>query len=740
MVTGNQRIEEATVRSYMALSPGDPITPARIDQSLKTLFNTGLFADVSIRQDGASLIVSVVENPIVNRVAFEGNDALDDEELRVETQLRPRVVFTRAKAQADVQRLLELYRANGRFAADIEPKIIQQDQNRVDVVFEITEGALTGIRRIAFVGNRAFSDSTLRGEIATSESAWWKILSSTDTYDPDRLAFDREQLRRFYLSEGYADFQVISAVAELTEDQQDFFITFTVEEGEQYQFGEVSVSSEIVDIDAQELQDRLRFATGDTYDASAVDKAVDAITVTLQERGYAFAEVRPRVRKNSDTNTIDLVIEVREGPRVYVERIDIIGNLRTLDRVIRREFRLAEGDAFNRTLLDDARKNLRALDFFSSVRIDEQPGSLPDRANVRVEVEEKSTGELSFGLGFSSTDSFLGDVALTERNLLGRGQFLRLRASLSGTQQQYEIRFREPKVFDRDLSAGFDLFRVETDYQSESSFDQKSTGIALQAGFPLSDNWRLAPRYRFSVDEIFNVPVTASAIIRDSEGEFANSSLGYELTYDILNDPIDPTGGFRFSFEQDFSGLGGDVRMLKSRASAVYFREVLEDVVTSFAVEGGAIYPFGGYDPRTTDRFFIGGSDFLGFERSGLGPRDTASVRRDALGANYYAVARTEVEFPLGGLSEIGFRGSVYMDAGTVFGIDQDDVIGVDPNTGQIGVLSNIEDDASLRLSVGFGLGWASPIGPIRFNFTQALVKEDYDKTEFFRFSAGTRF
>lgn len=726
-VRGNQRIEDDTVRSYMAIKVGDQITAPQVDLSLKTLFNTGLFADIAIGQDGGRLIVEVVENPIVNRVAFEGNIEFQNENLQAETQLRPRVLFTRAKAQSDVQRILDLYRREGRFAATVEPKIIQLDQNRIDVVFEITEGPVTKIKKINFIGNKIYSDGGLRSEISSSESGWYTYFFSTsDNYDPDRLAFDREQLRRFYLSRGYADFQVLSAVAELTRTRDAFFITFTVEEGEQYTFGELDVRTGLSELDPEKLQSLIGVSTGDTYDADAVEKIIDDITFAAGEFGYAFVEVRPVVRKNREELTIDLTFDVREGPRVYVERIDIEGNLRTLDKVIRRQFRVAEGDAFNRVKIDRARRNLRGLGFFSDIQITEEPGSTPDSTIVKVQVQEQSTGELSIGLGFSTDSPVAGDVSLTERNLLGRGQFLRMRVAFSSQQKEFELRFTEPYFLGRNISAGFDLFRTETEFQNESSFDQRSTGGGIRFGFPLAENLRLSTRYRISYDEVRDVPTSASPFIIAVQDDYLASIVGFTLSYDLRNDPIDPTAGFSASLDQDVAGLGGNVRFARTIARASVFTEFTEGFVASSRVEVGGILDFAGYETTVLDRFFVGGSQLRGFKRSGIGPRDRNTG--DALGGNFFAVLRNELTIPIPVVDEVGIRPSIFADVGTLFDLDES-------------VANSIVDDKrSLRASVGIGVSWNSPLGPIRLDFSEALIKEGFDKTEFFRFSAGTRF
>ena len=732
-VEGNQRIEPATVLSYMTIAPGDQISARDIDRSLKRLFATGLFADVELSQNADILTVNVTENPIINRVAFEGNKKLDADDLDEEVQLSPRIVYTRAKVQADVQRIIELYRRSGRFAATVEPKVIQLPENRVDLVFEINEGPVTGVRRINFIGNTKFSDSTLREEIATRETRWWRLLTSNDNYDPDRLTFDRELLRRYYLKRGYADFRVVSSVAELTRDRESFFITITVEEGNKYTFGEVDVSSQLEELDINDMRDLLAMENGDTYNAEKIDTTIDALTFAAGTKGFAFVDVRPRVRRDRDARIININFQINEGPRVYVERININGNVRTLDKVIRREFRLSEGDAFNRVLVDRSKSRIRGLGFFKEVEITEEPGSAPDKTVLNVEVEEQSTGELSIGAGFSSTDAVIGDLSITERNLLGRGQFLRLRISASNRRQQVDIRFTEPYFLDRNLAAGFDLFKIRTDFEDESGFDTDSTGLGLRAGFPLTEYGRLSTRYTLRQDdiEVDSARCFLGLIARSvcaAAGETTSSVAGYTYFYDRRDDPIEPTDGYDLSFSQDIAGLGGTESYVRTEALANWYQPIplfdIENIVARVRLSGGYIFGFRNRDVRLNDRFFKGGNSFRGFETSGIGARDL--VTNDGLGGNMYGIGTAEVSFPLGLPEEFGILGSLFTDFGTLGEIDDSSAF--------------VSDGMGLRVSVGVGVFWESPFGPIRLDFANVLVKEDFDQTEAFRFSAGTRF
>lgn len=724
-VQGTQRIEESTVRTYLSVRSGDPFDPDKIDQSLKALFATSLFQDVVLRREGDTLVVAVVENPIINRIAFEGNRRIEADQLQGEIQLKPRQVYTRTRVQNDVQRLLDIYRRQGRFAATVEPKIIQLDQNRVDLVFEINEGARTGVRAINFVGNEAFSDSTLRSSIQTKESAWYRFLSSDDSYDPDRLTFDRELLRRYYLREGYADFRVLSAVAELTPDREDFIVTFTIEEGQRYKFGTVDIRSSLRALDIEALKKVVTTREGDWYNAQDVENSITKLTNAVGDQQYAFVDIRPQVNRNRDALTIDVVYEIGEGPRVYVERIDITGNVRTLDKVIRREVMVAEGDPFNTSKLRRSEQRIKDLGYFERVQVTSQPGTAPDRSVVNVEVTEQSTGEISFGAGFSTSDGPLGDFSIRERNLLGRGQDLRFGATISGSRQEYDISFTEPYFLDRDMSAGFDLFRRTRDYQDESSYDERNTGFALRLGVPLSERLRQRFYYQLQSTNISNVPTTASEFIRAEEGTRVTSLIGTELMYDARNSRLQPTEGYFGRVSAEFAGLGGSERFVRTRIGGGYYLPLTDDDSWVLATTAEVGYIVGlGEDVSLADRFFLGGDTFRGFETAGIGPRDITTS--DALGGQRYVRGSVEMTFPLGLPEEFGLKGHAFTDVGTLSDADISS--------------PKVVDENSIRLSAGAGVSWRSPLGPIRVDLAFPILKESYDQTQYFRFSFGTRF
>jgi outer membrane protein insertion porin family len=732
VITGTQRIETGTVRSYISLGEGDDYDEQAIDRALKALFATGLFADVKFNWDGATLTINVVENPIINQIAFEGQDKVSEKDLTKEIQLKPRTVFTRAKVQSDVQRIIELYRRNGKFGASVDPQIIQRPQNRVDLIFSINEGPTTGVARISFIGNKVFDDDTLREQIATETSAWWKFLASNDNYDPDRLVFDKQQLRRFYISHGYADFDVLSAVAQLTPDHSSFYITFTVNEGALYHFGKVKIESAIKDLTPSDLRPLIKIQEGEVYDATRIEKGIDVLTNAAGVKGYAFAEIHPRIARDRDRHVIDIVMKIEQGPRVYVEKINITGNNRTLDKVIRREMRLVEGDAFNRVLVDRSRTRIRGLGFFKDVDIKPSQGSAPDKAVLDVKVEEQSTGELSLGAGYSSTSSFVGEFSYTERNLFGRGQYLRLSIQASYLAKQAQISFTEPYFLDRPLSAGFDIYKTLTNFD-QADYEGDTTAAGIRFGFPTSEFGSVALRYTYRIDEIkpyANAPLQVLL----AAGTFSTSQIGYSYLYNTLDDPIRPTRGLTFAFSQEFAGLGGSLKYLRTETSLSFYHPVIwDDFVASFTASGGYMTGYAGQDVRINERFFKGGDSFRGFALAGIGPRDTVIPGTGgAVGGNVYGIGTIQFRIPDFLPADYGIGTSLFTDFGTLGKID-----GPRPTCT---AASCIRDDLSFRASAGVSVAWKSPFGPIQISLGIPLAKAKYDRTEFIHFSAGTGF
>ncbi|MGI9407338.1 MAG: outer membrane protein assembly factor BamA [Hyphomicrobiaceae bacterium] len=740
-VEGNRRVEPETVRTYLTFTEGDSYDEFEVDASLKALFATGLFSDVQIDRAGSTVIVKVVENPVINQVAFEGNSSVDDETLAAEVQLKPRSVFTRARVQSDVQRILDVYTRQGLFTASVEPKIIALPQNRVDLVFEIAEGGETKVQSINFVGNRSFTDSDLRDAITTTETGLFSFLKSTNVYDPDRLNLDRELLRQFYLKNGFADAQVLSAVADLDQDGTGFFITFTIDEGVKYNFGEVTIESSLAEVDVSTLSIPLQAQAGDTYNAALVEKDIERITLAVAGEGYAFARVRPRAVRDEVGRTIGVIYGIEQGPRVYIERIDIFGNTRTEDKVIRREFRLVEGDAYNQLLVNRARQRLQALGFFKTVKVRRQPGSAADRVTIAVSVVEESTGELSLGGGYSTSEGIIADISITERNLLGKGQFLRLKLGGSLERLQADLSFTEPRFLDRNLAAGFDLFHKEVDQSDESSFRSRKSGGGLRLGFPIAQNLSGLVRYNLVRDQLFDVQNDAGLAVRNAVGcgsaavepvcnrestDFV-SSVGYTITYDTRNSRKNPTSGLYGAFSQDIAGVGGDISYVRSVAEGRAYYNVTKGVTLIGRVIGGHIVGYGGDDVRLLDSFYKGGETIRGFDRSGFGPRD--SVSGDALGGTIFYAATAELRFPFPIIpEEFGLSGAIFADAGSLY----------DVGTNVAGLVVN--DSDSIRSSVGASLLWNSPLGPLRADYAYVLSSEAFDDEQAIRFGASTAF
>ncbi len=708
-VEGSQRIEPDTVRSYIQLAPGQAYSREALDEALRDLFETELFADVEIRDNQGNLTIVVQENPVINRILIEGNRRIDDDDLRQEIRLAPRQIFTRSRARADVSRIIELYRRRGRFAASVEPQSVALDQNRVDIVFEISEGPKSRVQQINVIGNEVFSDGDLRSEMATKQSRFFRFFSSSDTYDPDRLAFDQQRLRQFYLTEGYADFRVLSAVAELTPDRRDFIITYVVEEGERYKFGDIELDSDLRDFSSEQFSGFIPIETGDWYNAQQIEDTVDSLNETAGLLGYAFAEARPQFNLNRETLTMDVSFRIEEAPRVYIERIDVNGNTVTRDKVIRRELRIQEGDAFNGFAIRRSQNRIRSLGFFQEdLEIEQQPGSSPDRIVLVTNLEERATGELQVSAGFSSLENFILNLSIRQRNFLGRGQELRAGINYSSFSNSIELGFTEPYLFDRNIALGVDLFRRDLNSfnfignERNTTYEQVTTGFQVRTGVPLTEFWTLALRYGLTLDDVsldeqtFFLngqcsPLLAGRFLCDAIGERIVSTAGYSLVFSNLDNNIRPSRGRRVILTQDVAGLGGDVRYLRSRIDADQFFDLGSGFIFGLSGEAGYIFPFedrggaGVDDVRLTDRFFLGEGQIRGFSIRGVGPRvtrtpfilgtndlitDRNQISDDAIGGRAFYLGRAELEIPLGsGGRELGFRPSIFADIGAVFDV-----------------------------------------------------------------------
>jgi outer membrane protein insertion porin family len=730
-VEGNRRIEPGTIESYMLLAPGDPFDRDRMDRSLKTLFATGLFSDVRLRREGNTLVVQVVENPIVNRVAFEGNHAIKDDTLREQVQLRPRAVYTPIQAEADRKRLLDFYASRGRYAVTVQPQIIRLPDNRVDVIYDIHEGPATYISRIVFVGNHAFSQSTLADVITSRETTWWNFFTSADTYNPERVKYDIEQLRRFYLRNGYVDFEVVSANAELSPDRRSFILTFTLHEGERYRIGKITIASKLRHVTPQMLMPDLTVATGEYYNGDAVEKSVQAISTDLQNRGYAFVEVKPRIARNPATHTVDLVFDVTQGPRVYVERIDIVGNTRTEDKVIRREFRLAEGDAFNAEAIRQTRQRLQDLGYFNTVNITTAPGSAPDRAIITTTVEEKPTGELTLGGGYSTDSGALVNAGIRERNFLGSGVDAGVSGVLAQLMSQIDLSLTDPYFLDRNIVAGIDIFDIYNDNQYFAQYSEERYGLTLRAGYQISDHLRQSWTYSLVNRDVTQIAEFASYYIYHSAGWSLLSQIGQTFSIDYRDSTVDPHTGFVLRLGVDYAGLGGQADFVRTKLDGQYLIPL--DFITGNSLWGisltggiGRLFDEGGR-PNIVDNFYLGGDNLRGFLDGGVGPHDP--ITADALGGRIIWTQSTELRYPLPVPPDLGLSGRAFVDLGGLqdFG----------PLAAGHPVISN---DGALRMGAGIGFSWKSPFGLINLDFADAVLKQKYDKTQFFRIGFGTRF
>jgi outer membrane protein insertion porin family len=781
VVEGNRRVEAETVRSYFKPGPGGRMGPQETDEALKALYATGLFSDVRIHNAGGRLVVSVVENPVINQVAFEGNKKAKDDQLKAEVQSKPRGTLSKPTVQADVQRIIEIYHRSGRFDVRVEPKIIDLPNNRVNLVFEISDGVKTGVKDIRFVGTKAFSSGRLTDVIKTSESNWLSFLQTTDIYDPDRVEADRDLLRRFYLKHGYADVRIVSAVGEYDPAKKGFVITFTVDEGSQYRVGKLDVVSNVHAIDPDSLRSSLKLSSGSVYNADLLEKSVEAMTIEAAKRGYAFANVRPRGDRDFQTKTINLTFVVEEGTRAYIERINIRGNIRTRDYVIRREFDIGEGDAYNRALVDRAERRLKNLNYFKSVKITNEPGSAPDRVVINVNVEEMSTGEFSIAGGYSTADGFIAEVSVADRNLMGRGQYAKASVTYGQRTRGVDLSFVEPYLLGYRMAGGIDLFARQNLASSYVSYDTKTIGTNLRVGFGLTEEITFQPRYSIYRQEITlpdvynncllsnnatrnggpgvttnneggagNTDTTvnspngcysdgeASLAVRKelSAGPVLTSLVGYSLAYNTLDNNKSPTSGMFAEIKQDFAGVGGDVNFVRSSIETRNYYEAVSDVVGVLKLQGGHIAGWGGKDLRMLDHFQMGPNLVRGFAPAGLGPRDlTPGTTNDSLGGSLYWGASLEAQTPLYFLpKEIGIKVAAFADAGSVWAYKGPQ------SWNQTGETLLVGDSNAVRSSVGIGLIWDSPLGPLRFDLAYPVTKESYDKTQIFRFSGGTRF
>jgi outer membrane protein insertion porin family len=733
-VEGNRRVETPTVMSYIDVKPGEVISEIKIEEILKNLYATGLFADVVIEEQGDRLLIKVVENKIINRIAFEGNEKIKDDIIIGEIGIKPRQVYTPARVQEAAQKIRDMYRLSGRYGAKVEPKIIELEQSRVDLIFEITEGKPTRINKIIFVGNNTFSASRLETVIMTKESRWWRFFSTDDTYDPDRLAFDKELLRRYYRQQGYADFKVESVVAELDPDEQEFYITYTLDEGPRYLFGDVTVTILIPKLQRGCLNDVITFEKGEWFNSKEVETTVDKLITAIGERGYGFVEIEPKFKRNPKTLTVDIDFVVKEGRHLYINRIDIIGNDRTDDEVIRREFRLVEGDAYNSIKLKRTEQRLQNLDFFKKVDIKQEETTVPDKVDLKVEVEDKPTGSLQFAAGYSTSDGPLGSVTMNERNLMGKGYDLYATAMLAQRARDFHVGFTNPYFLGRPLAAGVDLFHSSRKFRTKSSgwagYNQMKTGTTLSLGYDLMDYLGQSWSYTIRKDHIGDIARNASPFLRAQRGNWIVSAVGQNLFYDKRDSSVLPTSGYFAGFSNELAGAGGDVRFLKNALRAGFYVPLDDERKWVIATKASAGVMGGlGKVTRVVDRFELGGDSLRGFTDGGIGPRDTRT--RDALGGLYYYKATVELAIPLGLPTELGVKGSLFTDIGSVW------------HCGNTATAANpIQgDNPRPRIGAGGGVMWNSPFGLIGFYYAPfTWGQKSVDRVQQFNVTFGSGF
>jgi outer membrane protein insertion porin family len=729
-IEGNKRVETTTIELYMDIKVGERLDLEKINSSVKNLYDTELFSDISASHEGSVITIKLVENPIINKIVFEGNKRISDEILSSEISLESRSAYTKSKVQNDTQKIQELYSKSGRFSVKVEPKIVMLDQNRVDLIFEIIEGKKTTVGKINFIGNKVYDDSELAKEINTRESRWYSFYSGNDTYDADKVSYDKELLRKFYVSKGYADFNVISSTAEITKDKKSFILTYTVSEGDKYTFGEMAVTSSLPKLKAEALNNSIKTIKGKTFNAELVDDTVEDMTNLLNDMGYAFVDINSVYNSDTEKNIIGIQYEISEGPKVYINRINITGNTRTKDKVIRREFRLAEGDPFNAAKIKRSKQRIDNLGFFDKVDISREKSADDDKADINLEVTEKSTGELSVGAGFSTHDGALANISMQERNLLGKGQNLRISLQQAETGLTSELSFTEPYFLDKDFSAGFDIWNISSERADDAVSSTDSLGLTLRGSYSLTEHLRHTVKYIIKEDNVTNITSDASAIVKSQAGSTLASIVGQTLLYDKRDNRFNPHNGYFVMFDQKISGLGGDLNYIRHETKAGYYTPVYKDDFI-FKLLGGAghIVGYGGKDVRYADNFRLTGKTIRGFETIGFGPSDfTDSTEGTILGGKRYYSGTVELAFPLGFMpDELGFTGFAFNDLGGITGIDGEETPG-------------LIDRDTLHASAGIGFSWVSPLGPLNVSYAVPYLKESYDKTQQIQFDFGTRF
>jgi outer membrane protein insertion porin family len=734
IIKGNQRVSESTIRSYIPnIKENKNISTDELNNSIKKLYRTGLFLDIDINKSNFTLTITITENPMISEIAFEGNKNLDDNILEMEILLKKRSILTKNKLRDDTKRISDIYKRVGRFNARVTPKIIKGKQNRVKLVFEIKEGKKTKVKKITFVGNKAYDDRDLESVISTKEASLLRF-GYRELYDPDRVNFDKELLRRFYTSKGYADFKVISSIAQLSPKKDSFSITILLEEGQKYKFGEIKTISRIKNFDAEILQKEIELKEGRRYNSKKIEKTLDNIDKKMGEFGYAFVNIEPAMTKNIEAKTIDIKFTIQEAPKIYIDNIDIIGNTRTIDEVIRRELRIKEGDPYNNLQIKRSKERIANLGFFSDVQIDiEKSRTDYDKVNLIVKVTEQKTGELEFGIGYSTVDKLNFNLGISEKNLLGTGRRLSFKANKTSYTESFSFAYEKPYFTNRDLFFGYSLFKSKQENRDSVGYNKKSSGFSVSGSYSITEYLSHRVSYSFIKQEVSDMHPDYNGLVE--EGKYDTSMLGQTFLYDRRDSIENPTEGFFIRLGQDYAGFGEDTKYFKQVASAAYYVPLVgRSFILKLSANGGFIDGIG--EPvKTNEAFYLGGNSFKGFQYAGIGPRlkDTTSgsaVGGIAVGGTSYYMAEAETKFPLGLPKEYGISGISFINAGTL--------TGVDAQTNLAG--KRIYDKDSIRSAYGIGVMWRSPMGPVRLDFTNTLAKEDFDEEENFRFSFGSTF
>ena len=719
-VKGNIRLDEVVIIRDSKINDFEIKNSKALNSAVKNLYATGYFKDVKISKSGENILINIIENPIVNRIAFEGNSEIKDTTLSEEVSLKERNVFSTDRIKSDVLKIQNLYKRLGYFSVLVDPKIIRLEDNRINLVYEIVEGQEAKIKKINFIGNKNFSDSTLRDVIFSEETRWYKFWGGSDKFDQDRLNYDKDILKKYYFDNGYIDFRILSTSSQLVSSSKNFILNFKIFEGNRYKISDVSIRSNIKGFKNININKLVDIEKNDWFSSKDVEKTMDNIIEKASEYGFAFVDVRPKLKK--EKNNVSIVFDVIEGNKFYVERINVIGNLKTHDKVIRREIELAEGDAFNLTKITRSERNLNSLALFETVDVSYDQIDDTNKAIVDVEIKERSTGEFSVGAGFSSLDGVLGNIGVKENNLFGEGKELSATLGLSTRRSSIDVSYTEPYFMGKDIATGIDLFNVRRNNKTYSGYKHNIIGFKLRTGYELMDDLRHFNSYTLKRDKIHDIDSSSSIYIKSQEGKSVTSMLGQALQYDKLNDRINPTDGYRLRLDLDFYGLGGDSKHIQAEIKVSNFYRIFDDFVLSTQFDIGYIYPIN--DVKINNRFFLTGDQMRGFQNSGTGPRDTKTS--DALGGEQYAVFRNEFNLPIGLPEELGLRGLIFLDVGSL------------AKNNDMG--EKIKDDMLLRASTGVGIQWLSPFGPVKVYLSRAIKKASYDKTETFRFSFGTTY